>query len=144
MVIIPGERVGDLQFRSSRDAVAARLGAPDRLVDYGDGREIWIYESGPDVTFLESGLVGVSLGAGPAILWERDLFRFDAAELRGWFAGRGVDVAIEVSQWGDTTLDATATCGLLIYYAEGDLVPCDIGVQFGRWDHGRMVTTEEP
>lgn len=144
MVIIPGERVGDLQFRSSPDAVARRLGSPQRRVDYGDGRENWMYEGGPDVTFLKSvGLVGVSLGAGPAILWERDLFQFDAAALRDWFANRGVDVAFDVSQSGDTTLDATTTCGLQIYYAEGDLVPCDIEVQFGRWDNGRMLTTEE-
>ncbi len=124
MIVVPGESVGGLRFRSTKETVRAQLGPSRSCHDYGDGRESWSFGDDLSVLFQDGiGLVAVTLDRGPLVLWDRDLFALSAGELCDWLAEHRVATTLNQNGWGDEVIDAPAI-GLFAYYNHDDPMPC--------------------
>jgi hypothetical protein len=132
MLVVPGESVGELRFRSTKETVRAQLGPSRSCHDYGDGRESWSFADDLSVLFQEGvGLVAVSSECGTLVLWDRDLFALSAHELREWLAEHHVATTLERDGWGDEVIHARAI-GLFAYYIHDDPVP-SVELYLGAW-----------
>ena len=142
MLVIPGESIGKLRFRSSKESVAAQLGPEYSRHDYGDGRESWNFPGDLAVLFKDGiGLVAVTLDRGPLVLWDKDLFALSDRELCEWLDDRQIATSVDRDVWGDKVIRAAAI-GLFAYYAQDDPIP-SIEFFVGSWSLGKLVHSED-
>jgi hypothetical protein len=135
MDVIPHVGAGGLRFGMDEAAVRALLGAPTQRVAYDEQRTGLAFGEEVDVVMhAERGLVSITRGRGPAMLFGAELFALDRDGIEALLAPHAAIVWEPLDRFV-RTLSAPAL-GLIVYFEGDDPAPTAVELTFGTWHRG--------
>lgn len=135
MELIPHQGAGELRFGMGEAAVRAILGEPGQRVGLAEQRTALAFPGGTDVVLhAEDGIVGISLGAGPATLFGADLFALDRDGLEALIQPHAETTWDPLDRF--TRMLSAPSLGLILYFDADEPTPCEVELASGAWHRG--------
>ena len=133
--LIPHQGAGELRFGMDEAAVRAILGEPTQRVGLAEQRTALAFRGGTDVVLhAAGGLVGLSLGAGPAMLFGADLFALDRDGVEALIHPHAATTWDPLDRFTRTL--SAPSLGLILYFDADEPTPCEVELASGAWHHG--------
>lgn len=135
MELIPHGGAGELRFGMDEGAVLALLGPPAQRVTLDAERTALAFGGDVDlVVHAAHGLVGITLGAGPAVLLGADLFALDRDGIESLLRPHAETTWDPVDVFTRTL--SAPFLGLVVYFDADDPLPSAVELTSGTWHRG--------